>query len=172
MRVDDEDHVGQAVGLTQAAEHALQLFELVLQTDGFLLRQRLELAGFFAPLEVFHAPQARQNGGEVGQRAAHPALVDEWHASLGGLFGDGVLGLLLGADEQHGFAFGGLLTDKRHSLVEATHRLLQIDDVDAVALGEDERPHTRIPPTRLMAKMHPRFEQGLHLDRCRHGTFL
>ena len=56
-----------------------------------------------------------------------------------GLFGDGVLGLLLGADEEHGLAVGGLLADEAHRLVEAADGLLQIDDVDAVALGEDER---------------------------------
>src|SRR5262249_29672668 len=145
VRIDHEDHVWQAVGLPQATEHALELFELVLEADGLLLRQLLELAGLFATLEVFHAAQPGQDRGEVGQGAAHPTLVDEGHAGARGFLGDRVLGLLLGADEQHRLAFGCLLSDEDHRLVEASYGLLQVNNVDPIALSEDERPHTGIP---------------------------
>ena len=42
----------------------------------------------------------------------------------GGLFGDGVLSLLLGADEEHRLAVGGLLANESHGLIEASDRLL------------------------------------------------
>ena len=44
--------------------------------------------------------------------------------------------------------------------------LLQIDDVDAVALGENEPAHLRVPPAGLVAEVNTGFEElferGLH----------
>jgi hypothetical protein len=45
--------------------------------------------------------------------------------------------------------------------LDLAQRLLQIDDVDAVALGEDEPAHLRIPPARLVTEVHTRREQLL-----------
>src|SRR2546430_8169876 len=47
-------------------------------------------------------------------------------------------------------------------------RSLEIDDVDAGALGEDEPAHLGIPATRLMTEMDARFQQILQL-RLRHA---
>ena len=90
----------------------------------------------------------------------------------GGLFLDGVLSLLLGADEEHRSCRRRPAGGRSHRLVEATDGLLQVDDVDAVALGEDERAHTRVPAAGLVAEVDAGFEQRLHLYRCRHWLCL
>src|SRR5260370_31231999 len=56
----------------------------------------------------------------------------------------------------------------RSRLLQLAQRLLQIDDVDAGTFGEDEPPHLRIPPARLMAEVDPCFQQFLQL-RLRHA---
>jgi hypothetical protein len=114
--------------------------------------------------------QPGQDGGEVGERAAHPALVHKRHARAGRFFGDRVLRLLLGANKQHRFAFGCLLANEVHGFVEAAHGLLQVDDVDSVAFSKNERPHAGIPAACLMAEVDAGFQQRLHLNRCRHGS--
>ncbi len=48
-------------------------------------------------LELLEPLQPLVHGGEVGEHAAQPALVDVRHADAGGLLGDRLLGLLLGA---------------------------------------------------------------------------
>jgi len=50
--------------------------------------------------------------------------------------------------------------------VDLTERLLQIDDVDAGAFGEDEPAHLRIPPAGLVAEVNASLEQVLQLRLC------
>jgi hypothetical protein len=45
--------------------------------------------------------------------------------------------------------------------------VFEIDDVDLVAVAEDERRHLRVPVAGLVAEMHARFEHLAH--RGRHG---
>src|SRR5207244_3089289 len=56
------------------------------------------------------------------------------------------------------------LLDRRPRVPEALQGLVQVDDVDAVALHEDESFHLRIPPPRLVPEVDSRFEQVLHRD--------
>src|SRR5207244_11084290 len=55
-------------------------------------------------------------------------------------------------------------------LVEQLGGLLQVDDVDAAALREDEAAHLGVPAARLVAEMHPGLEQVAHGDNG-HGSF-
>ena len=115
-------------------------------------------------LELLEALQAAVHGLEVGEHAAQPALVHVGHADAGRLLGDGLLGLLLGADEQDRAAVGDGLLDELVGAVDVGQRLLQVDDVDAVALGEDEALHLRVPATGLVPEVHAALEQLLHAD--------
>ena len=75
--------------------------------------------------------------------------------------GDSFLSLLLGADEEHGAVVGHGGLDEVVRLVDHVERLEQVDDVDAVALGEDELLHLRVPTTGLVAKCRPAFSISL-----------
>jgi hypothetical protein len=80
------------------------------------------------------------------------------------LFGDRVLRLALGAHKQHNLAVGGQILHELRRLFEHLQRLLQIDDVNPVALAEDVFLHLGIPALRLMPEVNTRFEQLLHGD--------
>jgi hypothetical protein len=54
------------------------------------------------------------------------------------LFFDGLTCRPLGADEQDAPAIGGQRLDEVHRILVQRQRLLEIDDVDLVALSEDE----------------------------------
>src|SRR6185312_582119 len=57
--------------------------------------------------------------------------------------------------------------------VDALEGLLQVDDVDPVALPEDEALHLRVPAPGLVTEVDPGLQQLLHGDdgRCFcHGT--
>src|SRR6202034_1681928 len=85
------------------------------------------------------------------------------------LLGDGLLGLLLRADVHHGAAVRDGLPDEVVRSVDEGQRLLQVDDVDAVALGEDEALHLRVPAPGLVPEVHAAFKQLAHGDDRSHA---
>ena len=137
----------------RAAEVALELDQLATDEEGFLLGQGLELAGVTHALVLLHLRDALGDRLEVGEHAAEPTLVDVGHAALLGIGLHGVLSLLLGADEQHGAAVADQVADERVGGLDPGERLLQIDDVDAVALAVDEPLHLRVPAPGLVAEV-------------------
>src|SRR5699024_2992479 len=52
--------------------------------------------------------------------------------------------------------------DELERVVDVAQRLLQVDDVDAVALGEDEALHLRVPTAGLMSEVDAALEQPSH----------
>jgi hypothetical protein len=94
---------------------------------------------------------------EVRQGAAEPAAVDVGHARAGGLVLDRLLGLLFRAHEEDRAALRDGVCDPLARLFQTADRLLQVDDVDAVALGEDKGPHTRVPAPSLVPEMRTCF---------------
>ena len=168
LRIDDEERVGQAVHVFDAAQEALELIQLVGQLGDFFLGEHVEGALIAHPFEFAQTRDALLNRGEVGEHAAQPALVHEVCARTERLFLDRVLRLLLGADEQHDFAVARHLPDGGVDLAQAQHRLLQIDDVDAVALLEDVGLHLGVPPAGLMAEVDARLQEILHCNNRSH----
>ena len=61
-------------------------------------------------------------------------------------------------------ALGGQVLHKLRRLFEHLQRLLQIDNVDTVALTEDVLLHPRVPALGLVPEVNARFEQLLHGD--------
>ena len=138
-----------------------QLQQLALGQPGLLVGDAL--VEFAQPLDRL------RDGLEVGQHAAEPAVVDVILAAALGRLGDRLLRLALGADEQHPAAAGDDVADRLQALVQHRHRLLEIDDVDAVAHAEDVGRHLRVPAPRVMAEMNAGFEQLTHrVSRYRH----
>jgi hypothetical protein len=164
MRVDDEDGAGQALHLAHPADRRLELDHLLGQLGRFLLGHALEVAGPLARLELLEQADALLDGREVGEHAAQPTAVDERLIGASRLGQDRLLGLLLGADEQHLLAARDGLADRLESDVKALDRLGQVDDVDPVALREDVRAHLGVPAAGLMAEVDPGLEQLPHGD--------
>ncbi len=100
--------------------------------------------------------------GEVREHAAEPAVVHVGHPDARGLLGHGLLGLLLGADEEDGAAVRDGLLDELVRAVDVRQRLLEVDDVDAVALGEDEALHLRVPTAGLVPEVDTALEELAH----------
>ena len=168
---------GQALHLAHAAERALELVHLLGQLGRFLLGHPLEVAVLLARLELLEQADPLLDRHEVGEHAAQPALVDVRLVGAGRLLGDGLLGLLLGADEQDLVAAGDGLADELEGDVQALDGLGEVDDVDPVALREDERLHLGVPAPGLVAEVDSGLEQlphrnGRHGERPPVGSFL
>src|SRR6478672_7620094 len=169
--VDDEQRVGQAVHFLDAAEGCEQLLALATQAQDFVLDQLLEAAVGFTGFQFFQARHRFLDCGEVGQRAAEPALGHVRHVATLGFFLDRVARGALGANEQDHAA---LLRDDRdevHRVAEQRDGLLEVDDVDLAAGAEDVRAHLGIPVTRLVAEMDAGFQHLAHgdLGHCRYS---
>src|SRR4029077_2449809 len=98
----------------------------------------------------------------IGEQSAQPALVHVETTTALCFFGNCVLGLALGADEQHNLAFSCQFLYELRRLFKHLQRLLQINDVNPVALSEDVFLHLGIPALGLMPEVDARFEQLLH----------
>ena len=147
---------------------ASSLLHLLGQLRGFLLGHALEVAGLLARLELLEQRDALLDGREVGEHAAEPALVDERLVGADRLFLDRLVRLLLGADEQDLVAAGDGLAHEFQGDVQALDGLGKVDDVDPVALREDERAHLGVPAAGLVAEVDSGFQQLPHRDG-RHG---
>ena len=164
-RVDDEQRVGQPAHVADAFEVLLQLALFFFGARDFLLRHELVAAVGGHRFEIAQPRDAALNRREVGEQAAEPALVDVIHPGARRFFRDDVLRLPLGADEQHGLAFGRQLTDEILRLLEQLDGLAQVDDVDAGTLAKDERLHLGVPALGLVAEVDACFEQVFHRER-------
>ncbi len=164
LGVDHEDGVGQLVQSADPPEVALELLQLPGVAERLLLRHRVEVAGLLHGLEFLHPLDPGGDGLEVGEHAAQPALVHVRHPAGLGVDGDRPLGLLLGTDEEDGAAPGHEVADVPVGLLDAPHRLAQVDQVDPVALPEDEPAHLGVPPAGLVPEVDARAQQLLHGD--------
>ena len=88
-------------------------------------------------------------------------MVDVVHPATLGFFGDGLLRLALGAHEEDRLPEAGLFGNELQRFLEELERLLQVDDVNAVALAEDVFLHLRIPVLGLVPEVNTCFEQFL-----------
>ena len=168
--VNDEHGVRQAGHVL----HTIQVFPIVAQCAPqpgllFLGRGRQAAVGL-SLLQLLEALDGFLDGGPVGQCAAQPAVVDVEHPAALGLFLNRFLRLAFGADEQDVLALGGLRSHKLRRLFEFLDRLLQVDDVDAVALPENILLHLRVPAPGLMPEVDTRFQQFFHAEA--HQFFL
>ena len=67
-------------------------------------------------------------------------------------------------DEEDGAAAGGHVPREVVGLLEQLERLLEVDDVDAAALREDEAAHLGIPAARLVAEVDSGLQELAHRD--------
>ena len=136
----------------------------------FLFREHIECAVLLHRLQFLQACNTLLDGLEVRHHAAQPTLIHKELACAHSLFLHGLLRLLLRADEEHGLAFLRNAAQEIVSLIHLPHRLLQIDDIDAIALREDVLCHLRVPPARLMSEVDTCLQQLLHRNNCHVGA--
>src|ERR1017187_6870102 len=161
----NEERIRQPLHGLDAGQVGLQVLPLPLQLDNFLFGQQLVAAVNSHLIQFLKALHRLLHGHPVGEQPAEPALVDVRHPRAIGLFGHGFLGLALGADEENRLAAGAQLSDELRRVLEQLERLLQVDDVDPIALAKNVFLHLWIPALGLMPEVNTRFEQLLHCDR-------
>ena len=166
LRVENEHRVGTLRKVADTAEVLLQLLEFATEQKCFLLRHCIELAGDLHALVFLHLRDALRDGFEVGEHATEPALVDVRHAAFFGIATHGILRLLLGADEQHRATLGRQFAHEVVGDLGTLERLLEVDDVDAIALAEDETLHLRVPTTGLMPEVDSGFQHLARSNDC------
>ena len=163
--VDDPDGAGDLRHVTDTTESARELDHLAIEDEQFLLRHAA--TGNVAEvneLKFLESLDSFVHRLEVGEHPAEPAVVDVGHANAGGFACDRFLSLLLGSDEEHRATVRHRFLQEFVRAVNVGQRLLQVDDVDAVALGEDEPPHLGVPPAGLVSEVHAALKQLLHRD--------
>jgi hypothetical protein len=151
--VNDENRLGEFAEAADPAQVALQLLKFPAVTQRFLLGHRLEVASLLHGFEFLHALHPSRDGLEVGQHAAQPALVHIRHSTGIGIRGNRALCLLFGAHKEDASAPGDQVTGIDVRLLDALHRLSEINQVDPVALTEDEPAHLWVPTAGLVAKV-------------------
>ena len=162
--VNDEDSVGQSLHGLDTAVGLLHVEDLLLQTCNLLLGEQIEGAVLLHLVQTVQAADGALDGLEVGQHTAGPTNVDVVHAAALSLFLDGLCCLLLGTDEQNVAALCGEVTNEVVSLLELLNGLLQVDDVDAVSLGEDVLLHLGVPAAGVVTEVDTCFQQLLDGD--------
>ena len=160
--VHDKQGAGQLLHVLHAAQVLLQLLDLAQMLDNFLLGQHIKGAVGLHGLQLVQAVHTGAHGLEVGHHAAQPAGVHIVHIAAQGLVLDGLLGLLLGAHKQQALAGLAELTHEVVSLLQLLHGLLQVDDVDPVALGVNVGSHLGVPAAGLVTEVYAGLQQSLH----------
>ncbi len=160
--VDHEQRCRQTFHVLDAAQAAVQLFQFALH------HQRFFLGDFFIPAvgsDLFQFAQTLDgflHGLVVGQHAAQPAMIHERRIRAHCFFLQNIASLTFGRNEQDGALLRGQLAHEILRLGEHRDGLFQIDDVNFVAMTEDERCHLGIPKTCLVPEMHTRFQHLTH----------
>ena len=165
--IHDKQRAGIALHVGNAAQIVLQLGKLVAQFGHFLFRQIVQGAIFVHLLNFAHARDGFADGFVVGQRAAQPAVHHKGLLVLGGDVAERFLRLFLGADKQNLTSASNGVIDELARLLQAFQRLLQVNNVDAVALPEQVLAHFGVPAFGPVAKMQAGFEQVLDANVLR-----
>src|SRR5690606_21514239 len=121
----------------------VQSLPLAIEHQALLLRVEVERAFLLPSLELAQTADLLLDRREVGQHTTEPALGDVERVRPLRLALDHRPKLPLGADEENPIATGHHITNERLSQLELTGGLLEVDDVDAIALREDELAHLR-----------------------------
>ena len=163
--VDHENSVRNAVHVLDAADGFLQFHHLALEHQPFLLAQFFDGAVLDRRFHLFQALDRNLDRFEIGQHAAQPALIDVRHAGALRFGGDDVASLALGADHQDRAAIGCKLTNVFHRLLVHTQGFFQVDDMDFIAMTENERGHLGVPEAGLVTEMDTGFQHFAHCYR-------
>ena len=162
--VNDEESVRKSGHFLDATDGLVELFNVALEVEGFLLRQVGSRAVFELLLHVLETLDRAAHRLEVGERTAEPALVNPAAAATLGFGGDDFATAALGVDEEDLAALSGELAGELAGFFELGNRLFEVDDVNLVAGAKDVLTHLRVPETGLVTEMATSFKHFTHAD--------
>ncbi len=151
--INHEEGGGQTCKVSNGTEVLLEFSALACYLQQLALRKVGECAIVHELVYVRHFLDSLTDGGEVGEHTARPTLDDVRHVDRGSLFGYDVLGLFFSSDEQDLLATLGNALESLSSLVDLGYCLVEVDDMNAVALHEDVRSHGGVPLALQMTEM-------------------
>ena len=151
--VDDEEGRRQTSQVCDRTEVLLQLGALTVDLQDLTLREVRECTVVHHLVDVRHFLHGLADGREVGEHTARPTLDDVRHVDRGSLFSYDVLSLFFSSDEQNLLAALSDCLQSVCSLVDLGYGLVEVDDVNAIALHEDVRSHSRVPLAFEVAEM-------------------
>ena len=170
FRVEHENSIGRSGQVANAVQVALQLRQFPGDKQGLLLGHHVKLSGTAHPLEFLHLAHTLRDRLEIGQKAAQPSLVHIGHSHSLGVALHAVLGLLFGSHKQHLAAICHQIAHICVGRLDMGKSQGQVNDVDAVALPENEPLHFRIPTASLVSEMDSSIKQLTHRHDWRHGV--
>ncbi len=169
VRVNHEEDIGKPAHLLDATERPLELVAVAGELQELAFGKARSGIGDLL-VEFLQALDRLRDGLEVGEHPAEPAVVHEVLAAAPRSLGDRLLCLALGAHEEDASAARGHVAHGLKRTVQIRHRLLEVDDVDAVAGAEDVTRHLRVPTPGVMAEMYAGFQKLAHgKGRHSHG---
>ena len=152
--IDDKQHVGQGSHFLDAAQAAFELVLFAAEPKQLLLCQTIHAAVFRHLLERHQALDRLTDCLVIRQHAAQPAIADKWHVRARRVSSDRVPGRTLGTHKQNLATIGDSRLDERACFARQRQAHLEVDNVNLVALAEDEGSHLRVPIAGLVTKMH------------------
>ena len=162
--VDDEHRIGQACHIPDTAEVALELFKLPGQNKSFLLRHGFEIPSRTHALVLLHFLYTACDSCEVRQHPAKPTFIYIRHPAQLCCTRYRVLRLLLCAHEENAPSVGHHVPHERISQIDPMQCLVQVDDVNTVALSENKALHLRVPAPGLVPEVDSRLQKLPHRD--------
>ena len=135
---------------------------MMVELDYFFFGEQVERAVLLHLAQLLKAADSGFNRLEVCEHAAEPSRVDIVHAAAERFLFHRVHRLLFGADEQDVLAVLCELADEHVRLFHFLHGLLQVDNIDTVALGKNIFGHFGVPAPCLMSEVDARFQELLH----------
>src|SRR6202035_1673102 len=170
--IDHEHGVRQLRHILDTLEILKEVLHFTLKARFFFLGKLVHAAIFAHGLQQLQTLDGFLQRGPVGQRATQPAVVHEKCAAALGLFGGRFLGLALGAHKKNVSALRGKFANEAARFAEHFQRLLQIDNVNAVAFPEDVLLHFRIPASCLVTEVNSGLQQLFHSNfYCQVSSF-
>ena len=159
LHVDDEHRPREAGHVLHARQILVELDPLTIQKKSLLFRIELEGALFLSPFQLLEPADLFPDGLEVREHATKPTLGDIECSALLRFLLDDRSELPFGAHEQDFFARKNDLVHGCFCGDQPVERFTQINDVNPVALREDEFLHLRIPTASLVSEMDASLEK-------------
>ena len=164
LGVDHEHETGKTRKVLDSGKVLRKLVALTAHHQLLFLGVVLEItAGLASRLELLETANLLLHRLEVRQQSAQPPLRHVHRSATLGLALHDVDELPLGADEEDVVAAEDHFPRELLRQLQLPQRLLQVDDVNAVSLREDETTHLRVPTAGLVSEVDTGFEELLQV---------